>query len=371
MSNTYQDTTGVLTFRGSVQATPIIKALFGAFELDTNYPGGNQAYIAKIAESSSTSWDAVVEEITRNAEGLGIELPELTDEQSAIEELLGLLATKFDCTGAVDEILDELDGDDDADIQDLFRLALLFDDGHGLLSVSTETGWHGDKPRLFDFGGAGQHFSKHLSAFNNSSAPINVGAQVDAAIAEGRVDEAGALLANQAYQVLDWATDSELAEEASAALARKLATPETTPLDLEGRTFQLFVGIGAGSDDGNAPRWLQLALDQALVDSVGRQQQLLKLHKLTHLESWSNPAWETTVSMTCEMLVVGADGFWWSAYPKHGEQAVETVHVDFAALAAAVNDAVIARRESVRFGINDDDTWQDCLEALQQTRGES
>ena len=94
MSNTFHDTTGVLTFRGPAQATPVIKALFGAFELDTTIPGSNQAYIAKIAETSSTSWDAVVDEITSNAGGLGIELPELTADQSTIEELLSMRPAK-------------------------------------------------------------------------------------------------------------------------------------------------------------------------------------------------------------------------------------------------------------------------------------
>ena len=52
MANNYFDTTGVLTFRDKATATPVISALFSAFDLDTKLPGDNQAYIARISEGT-------------------------------------------------------------------------------------------------------------------------------------------------------------------------------------------------------------------------------------------------------------------------------------------------------------------------------
>nr|WP_228384562.1 hypothetical protein [Rhodocyclus gracilis] len=60
MANNYYDMTGVLVLD---KVTPVIKALFGEFELDENDPGNGQAYIANISESSSCSWDSVLENL--------------------------------------------------------------------------------------------------------------------------------------------------------------------------------------------------------------------------------------------------------------------------------------------------------------------
>lgn len=49
MANNYYDATGVLVLE---RVTPVITTLFGAFNLDADYPGNGQAYIARIAESN-------------------------------------------------------------------------------------------------------------------------------------------------------------------------------------------------------------------------------------------------------------------------------------------------------------------------------
>ena len=364
MSNTYSDATGVLKFRGPVNATPVIKALFTVFELDTTYPGGSEAYIARISEQSSTSWDSIVDEITAQFEDLGLQLPELSDEDISIEELLGLMAEKFGCAHQVQEIIDAIDFDQDADLQDLFDLAMLFDDGHGLLSASFECGWHCDKPRLFEFGGAGEHRSAHVVAQTVSSTSINVGQQVDAAILDGKLQDAAEALATQALRAVEWAVNEPLAAATRATLARKLAAPDRKPIDLGGRTFQLFVGIGSAGEHTEAPLWMQIPLDQALVDLIAQHDQLISQHGLAYIESWCMPWWQGDHGMTCDVLVVGCRGFWFSAYPKHGLQAVETVHLDLGRLQTAVNEAVSAGRGTVRFGIDSDEIWLDCLEAL-------
>lgn len=371
MSNTYSDMTGVLRFAGQVNITPVIKALFGPFELDPSHPGGDEAYIARISESSWTHWEAIVDSIQGQLEALGIPEPDLTDEDSAIEELLSLLGEKLNCSEAVDEFVDGVDFDGDADIQDLFDLAMLFDDGHGLVSVSAETGWHCDRPKLGEFGGAGEHFSRSVRASASSSEPLGVGQEVDRALAAGKVDLAAQTLAKHARDVLDWAVDSDFRLSAAALLAKGLCEEATTPIELGEREFDLFVGIGSSLED-EAPLWMHVRLTSALLDLVSRQQRLVEWHGLSQVESWYTPWWQGEHAMSCESLVVDKSCFYWSAYLKHGgDHAVESVPIVWAKLKEAIGDAIAAGVHVVRYGIDSDDVWQDCEEALRDRRAGS
>ena len=60
MADNYYDMTGTITLD---KVTPVIKALFGPFELDENYPGDGTVYIANIAENSNCSWDEVLDNL--------------------------------------------------------------------------------------------------------------------------------------------------------------------------------------------------------------------------------------------------------------------------------------------------------------------
>ena len=364
MSNTYSDSTGVIQFRGQVNATPVIKALFSAFELDPSYPGGNQAYIARLAELSSTSWDAIFDNIVAQLDALGLQLPESDDDGPDIEGVLMLIASKLGCEVQVEELLEEIDFDDDADLEDVFQLAMLLNDGHGLQSISLETGWHCDKPRLFEFGGAGVHYSANLRAHDVSSSPISVGQRVDAAMVDGKLDDAAMAIANHAMEAVGWALRPELSEAAKLVLAQKAAAPLTPVVSLRERTYQMFVGMGSTGENTDAPRWLLVDLDQSLVDTLGRLSQVVRQHDLAHVEAWASVEWAGKARMTCDALVVGTRGFWWSAYPKHGDHPVETVHADFGMLQAAVEEAVALGRQSVRLGIDSEDVWLDCLDVL-------
>lgn len=367
MANSYSDSTGVLRFAGPVNATPVIKALFGPFELDPTHPGGNQAYIASISESSWTHWEAIVDSIEGELEALGIAAPELTDEDSAIEVLLSLLGAKFGCSNAVQGFIAGVDFDGRADIHELFDLAMLFDDGHGLASVSVETGWHCDKPRLFEFGGAGEHYSKHFRGHTSSSMPLGVGGEVDTAMSEGDVQRAGRALASQALKVLDWAVDEQLRSSARSSLVASLDEDQEVPITLGEREFDLFVGIGTAWED-EAPQWMHVRLNQALLSMVHRHQRLVEQHGLSEVQSWHTPWWQGEHAMACDSLVVDRSRFYWSAYPKHGDHAVESVQISWPQLKAAIDDATATGAGVIRYGIDDDDVWLDCLEALKDSR---
>jgi hypothetical protein len=155
MADNYHGMTGVL-FLG--KATPVIKALFGVFELDENYPGNGQAYIANISESSNCSWNSVLKNLEKLAEELGLDLrDELGESAESVGEVLTVLAGHFEVTQneTFESLFDRSHFDGDADLYSLFTIAKAFDDGHGLKAYKAETGWHCGKPHLFEFGGCG------------------------------------------------------------------------------------------------------------------------------------------------------------------------------------------------------------------------
>src|SRR3546814_9782141 len=90
MANHYCEGTGVLVLE---RVTPVIKALFGAFALDQNYPGNGAAYIAQITETNDPQWTDVLDGLENLATQLGIPMPD--DEELSIPPLLERLAAHF------------------------------------------------------------------------------------------------------------------------------------------------------------------------------------------------------------------------------------------------------------------------------------
>ncbi len=180
MSNSYYDMTGVLCLK---EVTPIIKALFGGFNLDAAYPGNGEVYFCKITDSNSQSWDDVLEELESLAQTLGIEVEVEGDEPEA-DRLLHALAKHFGA--AENEVLQSLiEGstfEDESDLDSLFVLAQAFNDGHGLKAIRYEGCWREDKPRLWHFGGNGGLISQAVSIDGSSSGLLRMADEIAAAL---------------------------------------------------------------------------------------------------------------------------------------------------------------------------------------------
>lgn len=69
MATNYYEPTGVLMLE---RVTPVISALFDAFNLDANYPGNGRAFIATIAETNDPQWSDVLEGLTTLSTQLNI-----------------------------------------------------------------------------------------------------------------------------------------------------------------------------------------------------------------------------------------------------------------------------------------------------------
>jgi hypothetical protein len=191
MANNYFDMTGVLVLD---KVTPVIKALFGPFELDETYPGNGLAYIANISETTNGSWECVLENLQELVETLDLSLP--SEVEDNVAENLHVLARHFgaDQHEELSNLIEHSDFENDADLDSLFTIAHAFNDGHGLKAYKAEASWHCSKPRLFEFGGAGDFAGLHVSVSSSSQQIVQLGEELEAALAASDIDKAAEIL---------------------------------------------------------------------------------------------------------------------------------------------------------------------------------
>jgi len=220
MANNYYDATGVLVLD---RVTPVIKALFGAFALDENYPGNGQAYIAQIAETTDSQWSDVLDGLEDLAAQLGIPIPD--DEELSIPPLLERLAVHFgaDQNEELENLIERHPFEDSADLEALFLIATCFDDGHNLSVIQFEGCWHCSKPRLFEFGGNGCYLSREVEVSRTSSQALQLGDQLRKTILVADIEEASALIALEAANLLAGINDEQFRMSLRRRVAERLA----------------------------------------------------------------------------------------------------------------------------------------------------
>ena len=228
MANNYYEGTGVLVLN---RVTPVIKALFGAFALDENHPGNGQAYIAQIAETNDPRWTDVLDGLENLATQLGIPMPD--DEELSIPPLLERLAAHFgaDQDGELENLIEHHPVEDSADLEALLLIATRFDDGHNLTAIQIAGCWYCSKPRLFEFGGNGCYLSREVQVFRTSSQALQLGDQLRNTILAADIEEASALIALEAANLLAGITDEQFRLNVRHRIAERLAQTSTISAD--------------------------------------------------------------------------------------------------------------------------------------------
>ncbi|EOX9654768.1 MULTISPECIES: hypothetical protein [Pseudomonas aeruginosa group] len=224
MANNYYEGTGVLLLN---RVTPVIKALFGAFALDENHPGNGQAYIAQIAETNDPRWTDVLDGLENLATQLGIPMPD--DEELSIPPLLERMAAHFgaDQDEELENLIEHHQFEDSADLEALFLIASCLDDGHHLTAIQFEGCWHCSRPRLFEFGGNGCYLSREAQVFRTSSQALQLGDQLRNTILATDIEEASALIALEAANLLAGITDEHFRLSVRHRIAERLAQTPT------------------------------------------------------------------------------------------------------------------------------------------------
>ncbi|CAM5345805.1 hypothetical protein AFAE65S_01307 [Alcaligenes phenolicus] len=220
MANNYYEGTGVLVLE---RVTPVIKALFGAFALDESHPGNGHAYIAQIADTNDPRWTDVLDGLEDLAAQLGIPMP--ADEGLALPPLLERLAAHFraEQDAELENLIEHHKFEDSADLEALLLIATCFDDGHHLSAIQFEGCWYCSKPRLFEFGGNGCYLSREVQVFKTSSQALQLGDQLRKTILAADIEEASALIALEAANLLAGINGEQFRLKVRHRVAERLA----------------------------------------------------------------------------------------------------------------------------------------------------
>jgi len=234
MANSYYDCTGALVL-GKV--TPVIKALFGAFNLKESDLGNGEFTIAKIAESDNLNWDDLLDNFDGLIAQLALTMPEHSCE--TVADYLRILAEHFGA--ANDEFIKDLiqqdNFEDDPSLGTLFALADRFDDGHGMTTMKLEGCWHSDRPSLFAFGGDGEYHSRNFRHSVSSTDARELGEAVDAALANNDLDAAATRIMKEVDSILKSVTDGQIRDHLTAKLASLMGQTPVIVVALDGDTI--------------------------------------------------------------------------------------------------------------------------------------
>lgn len=220
MANNYYEFTGELQL---AVITPVINALFGPMELA---PSSNGAYVAVVPEQTSEHWGAWHDGLAQLCDDLGLDVE---DEDEDVRPLLRALGQHFGRLEDVVGIIDDIDNQwSMTNADDLFQLALAFDDGHGLESLSLGGAWYCSKSRLGEQGGHGVYRSRHFAVAFSSHQVDHIGPKVSEALAAGDVAAAAAELRDHVVQLLDGVVDFGLRQAVSAEMLKLMAEASRT-----------------------------------------------------------------------------------------------------------------------------------------------
>lgn len=202
MANNYYQMTGVLRLKA---ITPVILALFGIFNVKNHDEG--MAYIKQ--DDNSISNESLADQVA--------DVMEL-DPVDALNDYLIAMAEKLGKKDAVEKFLAgyELIPDDDAELDFLFLLAQLMDDGHGLESLIVDGAWTCDKMRLGEFGGSGEFCGKTFTMGSGSFNADVLGPQVDGFLGNGNVSQAAGIIGRHFDGLLNGIRDETMRAQVKA-----------------------------------------------------------------------------------------------------------------------------------------------------------
>lgn len=198
MSNEFFDSTGVLFLE---EITPMIKALYDGYKVDADYAGTGRCYIALTQYGGDSSWNTVLESLSKLAISKGIAHE---DADSAVD-VLTFLAKSF---GVQDDerfcnIMKNEDFSGETSLEILYDLAILFDDGHKISGYLTESAWTAKKPFLFGFGGIGFYQGKHYACTFSSDNAGSFGGRINQKLSNGDLNSAAEILKQEVQKLLE------------------------------------------------------------------------------------------------------------------------------------------------------------------------
>jgi len=220
MSDNYHEGTGELVLE---EVTPIIKALFGSFEVIWNGldEDANTASISFSTHSHYPNWGSIHERLKNLASSMKLSLPDGSDG-SLLEYLYLFIAHFKQDDDPFFENIDNCDFDDTPSLEILFNLAIRFDDGHGLKYIEFEESWYGSKLRHGDFGGGGTFISRDVTFNMNSHEAAHFAQPLSTALSSGNLEQATTHLLSEVNWLLGTIRDTDIRQKVRQGLISKL-----------------------------------------------------------------------------------------------------------------------------------------------------
>jgi hypothetical protein len=196
--------------------TPVLRALFGAVTSNT-YRGQTSAAVCIDTEEGGWTWGRVGSGLQRAAEELGL------GSDLGFERALELIASRLRVNASPVLWMAGEAPEEEAPMEDLFALARVLDDGHGLTAVEYVVAQHFPREPTGEFDGVGIYESDRVVVITRASNALMLGASLDEAVRRSDVRAVAAVVKEHMADLLSSVRDKEFRSE----VARELGLPST------------------------------------------------------------------------------------------------------------------------------------------------
>lgn len=216
MANCYNEGTGFIVLK---EVTPVIYALFSQYMLDAGEPTDGKLEIGFRSDEIDSSWESIFELLAEAYEEMGLATPGLNMSH---EEQAKALVRHF--TGSDEDIIAEMSSDTiDPTLQELHRLAMKMDDGHGLEVIQLDEAWYTNKLIAEGFGGRGTFLGKNYQVSSCTYESIQTAQTLDQVIGTGDLYQTTEAFFHQVKQLLGGIVDESKRPGVQQVLAEYLA----------------------------------------------------------------------------------------------------------------------------------------------------
>jgi hypothetical protein len=214
MANCYTTTIGSLIFEGDAKITPVIKALFTTRA--RGEPFLNQWQVAEIPEDTDLTWDGTLEQFQGAFKGVDEINPQDEEEVAEWVDAVGrhLGADMEKLKPFLDHIVDGTD----PDLEQVFELAMLLNDGHNLMALCYESANSSD--RNDSSGGHGLFVTDRVRMWVHTGGPTNVGPALHLQAMVDDAEGAAQTLMTEVDNLLNSILDPDLRRRTRAHLGK-------------------------------------------------------------------------------------------------------------------------------------------------------
>lgn len=229
MANNYSDANGVITLREGAEWTPLIKAVFEGFELNTDYPGDGVGMIEQVSEGACADIESLMEGIDALLEK---PLNEAEDGDlacviRAFAKQKGLPERNLELENWISNMASK-DVMDVIDLEEAMALINALGEGDLIESAYLSGAYTCDRNRLDEFGGFGTYIGRHVTCFSSSQQSRTDGEAIDLHLSSGDVSSAASVLTGNlinAIELVDETFQDEMEIEVAKALSGWMPNP--------------------------------------------------------------------------------------------------------------------------------------------------